>query len=214
MPEIGRVSKHAELTDVSTPHVAADLESGMATEAEVDSKISTHASDASAHHNQRSISVSDTNPALTIEQTSTGKLLSLKGSAGEVAYFEPDGDLNLNDGTTETPRLIFSASGFAPIEVYQRYGYLRFEEAGNDLMRLNNSPAAALDFYNAGIRHATGAMKIRGSGGIDLQETAGYGMRIPTSAPASPSAGSMYFDAATNTLYIHNGTAWVSVTLA
>jgi len=33
------------------------------------------------------------------------------------------------------------------------------------------------------------------------------------SAPVSPVAGSIYFNAATNTLYIYNGTAWVSVTL-
>jgi len=37
---------------------------------------------------------------------------------------------------------------------------------------------------------------------------------LPTSQPSSPEAGSMYFDAATNKLYIFNGTTWVSVTLS
>jgi len=36
---------------------------------------------------------------------------------------------------------------------------------------------------------------------------------LPTSAPASPEAGSMYFDTTTGTLYIYDGTAWKSVTL-
>jgi len=37
---------------------------------------------------------------------------------------------------------------------------------------------------------------------------------IPPDATASPEAGDMYFDAGTNTLYIYNGTAWVSVVLS
>jgi len=36
---------------------------------------------------------------------------------------------------------------------------------------------------------------------------------LPLSTPASPEVGSHYFDASTNTLYIHNGSAWKSVTL-
>jgi len=39
-------------------------------------------------------------------------------------------------------------------------------------------------------------------------------LKIPTSAPATPVAGSMYFDTSTNKLYVHNGTSWVAVTLA
>jgi len=38
--------------------------------------------------------------------------------------------------------------------------------------------------------------------------TASQGLRIPTSPPPSPQAGSMYFDTATATLYMHDGTAW------
>ena len=38
--------------------------------------------------------------------------------------------------------------------------------------------------------------------------------RLPNSASASPSANDCYFNAATNTLYIYNGTAWKSVTLS
>ena len=37
---------------------------------------------------------------------------------------------------------------------------------------------------------------------------------LPTSAPPSPEAGSMYFDTSTNKLYVYNGSAWVSVTLS
>ena len=51
---------------------------------------------------------------------------------------------------------------------------------------------------------------------LDLNNNKIYGIGdlvIPTAAPASPSAGSMYFDTATNTLYVYNGTAWVSVAL-
>ncbi|RLI84743.1 hypothetical protein DRP07_00070 [Archaeoglobales archaeon] len=37
---------------------------------------------------------------------------------------------------------------------------------------------------------------------------------FPTSAPSSPQTGDAYFDVATNTLYVYNGTAWVSTTLS
>ena len=45
--------------------------------------------------------------------------------------------------------------------------------------------------------------------------TGGIGFRIPTAQPNSPAAGSMYWDDATNTLYIYsaNSAAWVFVTL-
>ena len=36
---------------------------------------------------------------------------------------------------------------------------------------------------------------------------------IPTSAPGTPEAGSMYFDTGTGTLYIYDGTTWKSITL-
>lgn len=38
--------------------------------------------------------------------------------------------------------------------------------------------------------------------------------RLPDSAPASPSANDCYFDASTNTLYVYNGTVWVSTVLS
>ena len=38
-------------------------------------------------------------------------------------------------------------------------------------------------------------------------------LAIPTSVTVNPVAGSSYFDSATNTLYIHNGTSWVSTVL-
>jgi len=59
-----------------------------------------------------------------------------------------------------------------------------------------------------------GPLMVRGLGGVDLQETHGFGMRIPTAPPASLVAGAMYFSPTTNKLYCHNGTAWVSVTLS
>ncbi|GAI34200.1 unnamed protein product, partial [marine sediment metagenome] len=44
------VTKHSELTDVSTPHALADLVAAVCSEAEADGKITTHKGDASAHH--------------------------------------------------------------------------------------------------------------------------------------------------------------------
>ncbi|RLI84688.1 hypothetical protein DRP07_00255 [Archaeoglobales archaeon] len=52
------------------------------------------------------------------------------------------------------------------------------------------------------------------SGGNFFKNNAGYHYTsqfdFPTSAPSSPQTGDAYFDAATNTLYIYNGTAWVA----
>jgi len=36
---------------------------------------------------------------------------------------------------------------------------------------------------------------------------------LPTTAPASPTRGSVYWDFTVDKLYIHNGTSWVSITL-
>ena len=33
---------------------------------------------------------------------------------------------------------------------------------------------------------------------------------VDSSAPSNPKAGDMYFNSSTDTLYIHNGTVWVS----
>jgi len=38
-------------------------------------------------------------------------------------------------------------------------------------------------------------------------------LRIPTSIPDAPVAGSAYFDAATFTLYVYTGTVWKSILL-
>lgn len=38
--------------------------------------------------------------------------------------------------------------------------------------------------------------------------------RLPGAAPASPVAGSAYFDTATNKLYVYTGAAWKFATLA
>jgi len=38
-------------------------------------------------------------------------------------------------------------------------------------------------------------------------------LNIPTSAPSNPTAGSMYFDPSTGTLYIYDGSTWKSVSL-
>lgn len=38
-------------------------------------------------------------------------------------------------------------------------------------------------------------------------------LRLPDSAPASPSTGDTYFNSGTDTLYVYNGTTWVGVTL-
>lgn len=48
------VTKHSELTDVSTPHALADLVAAVCSEAEADGKITTHKGDASAHHTKTS----------------------------------------------------------------------------------------------------------------------------------------------------------------
>ena len=41
-----------------------------------------------------------------------------------------------------------------------------------------------------------------------------YRMAVPTSPPPNPVAGSLYFDPSTGKLYVYDGTAWKSVTLA
>jgi hypothetical protein len=38
-------------------------------------------------------------------------------------------------------------------------------------------------------------------------------VKLPLAAPTTPVAGSVYFDAVTSTLYVHNGTAWASTAL-
>jgi hypothetical protein len=38
-------------------------------------------------------------------------------------------------------------------------------------------------------------------------------LAVPTAAPTTPAAGSMYFDPSTGKLYVYDGTAWKSVTL-
>jgi len=82
-----------------------------------------------------------------------------------------------------------------------------FDSTGVDYTRITH------DGTWGSIRTNAGPLQVRGVGGVDLQETQGVGMRIPTAPPTSLAAGSMYFDPATNNLYCHNGTAWVSVTL-
>lgn len=42
----------------------------------------------------------------------------------------------------------------------------------------------------------------------------GTSTKIPTSAPATPEAGSIYFNTSTGYLYIHNGTAYKSSSFA
>ena len=42
--------RHNRLKDVQTPHLLAELEAAVCSEAEADSKVTTHKSDASAHH--------------------------------------------------------------------------------------------------------------------------------------------------------------------
>jgi hypothetical protein len=39
-------------------------------------------------------------------------------------------------------------------------------------------------------------------------------LRIPTSIPANPVAGSAYFTTADNTLHVYNGTAWKTTVLS
>jgi len=82
-----------------------------------------------------------------------------------------------------------------------------FNAAGTDYVEVTRTGLYGLIDTN------TDPLRIRGAAGVNLQETRGFGMRIPTAIPASPAAGSMYFDVATNVLYCHNGTAWVGVTL-
>ena len=47
--------RHEKLRDVHTPHWLAEIEAEICTETEADSKIATHGSDASAHHNKTTV---------------------------------------------------------------------------------------------------------------------------------------------------------------
>ena len=70
--------------------------------------------------------------------------------------------------------------------------------------------------YNVFINGSPGSVTGDLTGNVtgDLRgNLTGYAI-LPSSAPVTPAAGTMYFDSATNLLYVYNGTAWRSVSLA
>jgi len=136
------------------------------------------------------------------------------------AHIQKIASLKRIEGLTGSELAILSASGQNVRIKPQGTGILAMHGYGSitELLRLglNNvtivSPALlqpsvdnAVNIGKAGLRFKEiHAMKVKGHDSVV----------IPPDATASPEAGDMYFDAGTNTLYIYNGTAWVSVVLS
>jgi len=124
-----------------------------------------------------------------------------------------DGRIHCGSGkfilTSDADRICLSApTGIVYAHNSAAHSKLRAHDStGADYIEITHSGTAGYLLTNADV------LLIRGAFGVDVQETRGWGMRIPTAVSASPTAGSMYFDAATNRLYCHNGTVWVGVTL-
>jgi len=84
MPTPVKPAKHADLSDVSTPHVLADLEAAVCSEGEADSKILTHKGDASAHHAKTTSFADITDRAgVTKFNWTSGKLLKGAGAGAD-----------------------------------------------------------------------------------------------------------------------------------
>ena len=131
MPTPVKPAKHADLSDVSTPHVLADLEAAVCSEGEADSKIATHRGDASAHHTKTTSFADITDRAgATKLNWGTGKLLKGAGaSADPIEIIAPDQDLRTTDNV--------AFAQLAVGDIVFANGW-RFTEIENGIALINN----------------------------------------------------------------------------
>ncbi len=96
------VTKHAQLTDVSTPHTLADLVAAVCSETELATAIATHAAVAAAHHakytNAEAIAAAKTDIALL---NPSGTIILWHGTIANI----PSGWV-ICDGNNSTPNLL------------------------------------------------------------------------------------------------------------
>jgi len=102
-----------------------------------------------------------------------------------------------------------NTSGAKVVRIYKGdgTGTLTFEldASTGDIIKMGSFNTGSPITFNNGLTSTTGPN--------DLSGTASVGLKIPTVAPPSPEAGSMYFDTSSTTLYIHDGSVWRSVAL-
>lgn len=68
----------------------------------------------------------------------------------------------------------------------------------------------------------SGSLVLNGTGSLvtnlsvtsSFSNTSSLSLRIPISAPSSPTAGSIYFNTSSNQLFIHNGTTYRSASFS
>jgi len=125
--------------------------------------------------------------------------LRIKNDAGSLANLMVSG-INLYYGLTT-----YSLDSFMQT-YWSSSAYFRFRSwDGSDYRDCALLTNGRIDIPRAG--------DITMRSGKVLDNLAGV-FRLPNTAPASPSANDCYFDPATNTLYVYNGTAWKSVVLS
>jgi len=148
--------------------------------------------------------------------TATGNIKTIRPAITNLDQYVTTGSLTIE---VETADRVYLKKG------YHKYfigleGDTSFRFAGNDNMLDGNWVFAVRDDLTNNndllvIKHGGNVEVGNASKGevYTLSRLRPSILKLPLSAPASPKTGDAYFDSATDTLYIYNGTAWVSVTL-